>query len=115
MTGQSARLQSTRIMAGAELREAQAKGEAFESSRHFWKFDVEGWGKMSLREAEGKIKQHTEEKLKLYNFLRPSKRESIQRTVDYFQEVKKDIQTQLATAGHNIDKNFRPAGIKYAV
>jgi hypothetical protein len=39
----AARLQSMRIMAGAELREAQAKGEAFETSRHFWKFDVEGW------------------------------------------------------------------------
>ena len=111
----AARLQSTRIMAGAELREAQAKGEAFETSRHFWKFDVEGWGKMSLREAEAEIKQHTEEKFKLYNFLRPSKRESIQRTVDYFQEVKKDIQTQLATAGHNIDKNFGAARIKYDV
>jgi hypothetical protein len=111
----AARLQSTRIMAGAELRDAHAKGEAFETSRHFWKFDVEGWGRMSLREAEAKIKQHTEEKFKLYNFLRPSKRESIQRTVDYFQEVKKDIQTQLATTGHNIDKIFGAAKIKYDV
>lgn len=111
----AARLQSMRIMAGAELREAQSKSEAFETSRHFWKFDVEGWGKMSLRDAEAKIKQHTEEKFKLYNFLRPSKRDSIQRTVDYFQEVKKDIQTQLATAGHNIDKNFGAARIKYDV
>ena len=64
-------------MAGAELRDAHAKAEAFETSRHLWKFDVEGWGKMSLREAEAKIKRHTEEKFKLYNFLRPSKRESI--------------------------------------
>jgi hypothetical protein len=111
----AARLQSRRIIAGAELMEAHAKGESFETSRHFWKFDVEGWGKMSLREAEAKIKQHTEEKFKLYNFLRPSKRESIQRTVDYFQEVKKDIQTQLAIAGHNIDKNFGAARIKYDV
>jgi hypothetical protein len=55
----AARLQSTRIMAGVELRDAHAKGEAFETSRHFWKFDVEGWGKMSLREAEARIKQHT--------------------------------------------------------
>jgi hypothetical protein len=69
----AARLQSMRIMAGAELREAQTKSEAFETSRHFWKFDVEGWGKMSLREAEAKIKQHTEEKFKLYNFLRPTR------------------------------------------
>lgn len=111
----AARLQSKRIMAGAELREAHAKSEAFETSRHFWKFDVEGWGKMSLREAEAKIKQHTEEKFKLYNFLRPSKRESIQRTVDYFQEIKKDIQKQLATAGHNTDKSFGAARIKYEV
>jgi hypothetical protein len=109
------RLQSKRIMSGAELREAHAKSEAFETSRHFWKFDVEGWGKMSLRDAEAKIKHHTEEKFKLYNFLRPSKRESIQRTVDYFQEVKKDIQKQLATAGHNTDKSFGAARIKYEV
>lgn len=73
----AARLQSTRIMASAELRDAHAKSEAFETSRHFWKFDVEGWGKMSLREAEAKIKQHTEEKFKLYDFLRSSKRASI--------------------------------------
>jgi relaxase-like protein len=111
----AARLQSMRIIAGAELRDAHAKGEAFETSRHFWKVDVDGWGKMSLREVEAKIKQHTEEKFKLFNFLRPSKRESIQRTVDYFQEVKKDIQTQLASTGHNIDRNFGTAQIKYDV
>ena len=111
----AARLQSTRVIAGAELKDAQAKTEAFEGSRHFWKFEVDGWGKMSLRDVEAKIKHHTEEKFKLRNFLRPTKRESIQRTVDYFQEIKKDIQKQLVTAGQNIDKNVGAAQLKYEV
>src|SRR5262249_33433779 len=60
----AARLQSTRVIAGAELKEARAKAEAFESSRHLWKFEVDGWGKMTLMEAEAKIKHHTAEKFK---------------------------------------------------
>lgn len=111
----AARLQSAKVIAGAELKDAQAKAESFEASRHFWKFDVDGWGKMSLREVEAKIKHHTEEKFKLRNFLRPTKRESIQRTVDYFQEIKKDIQKRLATAGQNIDKNLGSARLRYDV
>jgi di/tripeptidase len=111
----AARLQSARVIAGAELKDAQTKAEAFEGSRHFWKVDVHGWGRMSLREVEAKIKHHTEEKFKLRNFLRPTKRESIQRTVDYFQEIKKDIQKQLVTAGHNINKNVGAAQLKYEI
>lgn len=111
----AARLQATRIMAGAELKEAQAKVDAFETSRHFWKFDVEGWGKMSLREVEVKIKHHTEAKFTLRNFLRPTKRESIQRTIEYFQDIKKDVQKQIAIAGNNIDKDVGAAQLKYDV
>jgi len=46
----AARLQSTRVVAGAEQKEAQAKVDAFETRRHFWKFHVEGFGKVSLRD-----------------------------------------------------------------
>src|ERR1700720_849423 len=74
----SARLQSTLVLAGAEQKDAQAKVDAFQTRRHFWKFHVEGFGKVSLREVEQKIKTETEDKFKLYNFLRPTKREAIQ-------------------------------------
>ena len=57
----------------------KAKAEAFEVSRHFSKFDVEGWARqLSLKEVERAIKEKSGEKLKLYNFLRPSVRETIQ-------------------------------------
>jgi len=93
----AARLQSTRVLAGGEQKDAQAKVDAFQTRRHFWKFHVEGFGKVSLREVEQKIKTETEDKFKLYNFLRPSKREEIQGQVHYLRDVKKDIQKQLAT------------------
>jgi Relaxase/Mobilisation nuclease domain len=60
----AARLQSTRILAGAEMKDVQARVDAFETRRHFWKFHVEGFGKLSLREVEQKIKAHTEEKFR---------------------------------------------------
>ena len=85
----AARLQSTRVVAGAEQKEAQAKVDAFQTRRHFWKFHVEGFGKLSLREVEQKIKTDTEEKFKLYNFLRPTKREAIQLKIEFLQETKK--------------------------
>src|SRR5258708_39171032 len=37
------RLQAGRVLAGAELKNTQGKAEAFQASRHFWKFEVEGW------------------------------------------------------------------------
>ncbi|MEK6285603.1 MAG: hypothetical protein AABO57_07675 [Acidobacteriota bacterium] len=48
----AARLQSTRVFAGAEQKDAQAKIDAFQTRRHFWKFHVEGFGKVSLREVD---------------------------------------------------------------
>lgn len=94
----AARLQARRVLAGAELKEAQAKVDAFETRRHFWKFHIEGLGRLSLREVEQKIKTDTREKSKLYNFLRPTKREEIQLRIEFLQETKKDIQKQIATA-----------------
>ena len=53
----AARLQANCVLAGAEMKDAQAKAEAFQVSRHFWKFDVEGWEKgLSLKEVEQAIK-----------------------------------------------------------
>src|SRR5262249_44837423 len=53
----AARLESARVIAGAELKDAHGKAGAFEASRHFWKFNVEGWERgLSLREVEQAIK-----------------------------------------------------------
>ena len=91
------RLQAGRVLAGAELKDAQGKAAAFQASRHFWKFEVEGWDpRLSLKEIEQAIKTKGAEKFKLYNFLRPSKRETIQGQINYLQDVKKDLQKQLA-------------------
>jgi hypothetical protein len=110
----AARLESARVIAGAELKDAQGKAAAFQASRHFWKFDVEGWGRLlSLREVEQAIKTKSEEKLKLYNFLRPSKREKIAGQIDYLREVKKDIQKQLAAKEGGINRNLAAAEVRY--
>ncbi|MGH9761500.1 MAG: hypothetical protein ACREAC_11780, partial [Blastocatellia bacterium] len=62
---------------------------------------------------EQAIKTKSEERLKLYNFLRPSKREMIRGLIDYLQEVKKDVQKQLAAKELAIDKNLGAAKVRY--
>jgi hypothetical protein len=109
----AARLQSTRVLAGAEQKDAQAKVDAFQTRRHFWKFHVEGLGKLSLREVEQKIRTDTEEKFKLYNFLRPTKREAIQLRIEFLQETKKDIQKQIASAERPAQSNLAASQLKY--
>jgi hypothetical protein len=109
----AARLQSTRVCAGAEQKDAQAKVDAFQTRRHFWKFHVEGFGKVSLREVEQKIKFETEDKFKLYNFLRPTKREAIQLRIEFLQETKKDIQNQIASAERPARNNLASSQLKY--
>jgi len=109
----AARLQSTRVLAGAEQKDAQAKVDAFQARRHFWKFPVEGFGKISLREIEQKIKTETEDKFKLYNFLRPTKREAIQLRIEFLQETKKDIQKQIASAERPARSNLAASQLKY--
>src|SRR5215469_7760670 len=110
----AARLESARVIAGAELKDAQGKADAFQASRHFWKFEVEGWDRgLSLREIEQAIKTKSEERLKLCNFLRPSKREKIASQIDYLQEVKKDIQRQLAAKERGTDRNLAAAEVRF--
>jgi hypothetical protein len=109
----AARLQSTRVLAGAEQKDAQAKVDAFQTRRHFWKFHVEGFGKVSLREVEQKIKIETEDKFKLYNFLRPTKREAIQLRIEFLEETKKDIQKQIASAERPARNNLAAYQPKY--
>ncbi len=109
----ASRLQSTRILAGAEMRDAQARVDAFETQRHFWKFHVEGLGKLSLREVEQRIKTHTEEKFRMYNFLRPTKREEIQLRIEFLQETKKDIQKQIAAAEHPARNKLGASRLKF--
>jgi hypothetical protein len=110
----AARLEFARVIAGSELKDAQGKAHAFQASRHFWKFEVEGWDRgLSLREIEQAIKTKSEERLKLYNFLRPSKRGRIAGQIDYLREVKKDIQNQLAAKEHGIDRSLAAAELRY--
>lgn len=110
------RLQAGRVLAGAELKDAQGKAEAFQVSRHFWKFEVEGWDRrLSLKEVEQAIKTKAAERFKLYNFLRPSKREMIQGQVDYLQDVKKDIQTQLAAKELGSNRSLGAAEVRYQI
>jgi len=110
------RLQAACVMAGAEMRLAHEKANDFEVSRHLWKFEVEGWDrKLSLVDIDKEIKAKTAEKHKLYNFLRLSKREKIQSQIDYLQDVKKDIQKQLAGTELNIEKNCGAAEVRYNV
>ena len=109
----AARLQSTRVVAGAEQKQAQAKVDAFQTRRHFWKFHIEGFGKLSLREVEQKIKTETEEKFRLYNFLRPTKRETIQLRLEFLQETKRDIQKQIASAERPARNNHAASQLKY--
>jgi hypothetical protein len=110
----AARLQSQRVIAGAELKDAQGKAEAFQASRHFWKFDVEGWDtRLSLKEVEQAIKTKSEERLKLYNFLRPGRRETIRGQIEYLNDVKKEIQKELAGKELAIDKNLGAAQLRY--
>jgi hypothetical protein len=109
----AARLQATRVFVGAEQKDAQAKVDAFQTRRHFWKFHVEGFGKISLREVEQKIKTETENKFKLYNFLRPTKREAIQLRIEFLQETKRDIQKQLASAERPARNNLAASQLKY--
>lgn len=110
------RLQAGRVLAGAELKDAQGKAEAFQASRHFWKFEVEGWDRrLSLKEVEQAIKTKAADKLKLYNFLRPSKRETIQGQIDYLQDVKNDLQKQLANKELGINRSLGAAEVRYQI
>jgi hypothetical protein len=114
--GAAARVQANCVLAGVEMKDAEAKAEGFQVSCHLWKFDVEGWNRgLSLKEIEQEIKAKSEEKLKLYNFLRPSKREQIQSQVDYLREVKKDIQKQLSTRELNVDRTLGAADLRYQI
>ena len=112
----AARLQAGLALAGAELKDAQEKAEAFRASRHFWKFDVEGWDRgLSLKEIEQAIKSKTADKFKLYNFLRPGKREEIRGQIDYLHDVKKDIQNQLAARELSVEKTLGAGEVRYYV
>ena len=112
----ASRLEAHCVLAGAEMTDAKAKAEAFQVSRHLWKIDVEGWDRgLSLKEIEQAIKTKGDEKLKLYNFLRPSKREEIQGQIDYLREVKKDVQKQLAAREVGTAKGLGAAEVRFQI
>lgn len=110
------RLEAGRVLAGAELKDAQGKAEGFQASRHFWKFEVEGWDhRLSLKEVEQSIKTKAAEKLKLYNFLRPGRRETIQGQIDYLQDVKKEIQSHLTAKELRINRGVGAAELRHQI
>jgi hypothetical protein len=110
----ASRLQARCVLAGAEMTHAKSKAEAFQVSRHLWKLEVEGWDKgLSLKDVELAIKAKTEEKFKVYNYLRPSKRDEIQGQIDYLQEMKKDVQKQLAAKELIITKAVGAAELRF--
>jgi MobA/VirD2-like, nuclease domain len=110
------RLVAKCVLAGAEMKDARERADAYQVSRHLWKFDVEGWDRqLSLKDIEKAISAKAEEKLKLYNFLRPSKREQIQGQIEYLLDIKKDIQKQLAAKELGISRNVGAAEIKYQI
>jgi hypothetical protein len=108
------RLQAGRMLAGVELKDAQGKAEGFQVSRQFWKFEIEGLDqRLSLKEVEQAIKTKATERLKLYNFLRPSRRETIHSQIGYLRELKTDIQKQLAAKEMAIEKKLGAAQLRY--
>jgi MobA/VirD2-like, nuclease domain len=112
----AARLQANCVLAGAEMKDAQARAEAFQVSRHLWKLGVEGWEKgMSLKDVEQAINAKTDQKHKVYNFLRPSKKEEIQGQIDYMREVKKDVLKQLVTKELSIARGIGAAEVRFQV
>jgi hypothetical protein len=104
------RLLAQQNIAGAELMHAQRKADAFEARRHLWKFELEGQGsKLSLRDIEKAIDQKKAERLQLFNFMRPSKREAIESQIDYLGDLKKDAQEKLSARAVMIDRDVKTA------
>ncbi len=110
----ASRLQANCVLAGAEMTDAKAKAEGFQVSRHLWKFEVEGCDRgLSLKDIEEAIKAKSEEQLKLYNYLRPTKREEIQSQIDYLREVKKGIQKQLSARELSISMSVGASEVRF--
>src|SRR5262245_42242257 len=106
------RLLAQQNIAGAELMHSQRKAEAFEARRHLWKFELEGQdSKLSLRDIEKAIDQKRAERLQLFNFMRPSKREAIESQIDYLGDLKKDVQEKLSTRAVMIDRDVKTAEV----
>src|SRR5262249_3217004 len=104
------RLVAQQNIAAAELMHSQRKAEAFEARLHLWKFELEGQdSKLSLRDIEKAIDQKKAERLKLFNFMRPSKREAIESQIDYLGDLKKEVQEKLSTRAEMIDRDVKTA------
>src|SRR5215472_11507205 len=104
------RLVAQQNIAGAELTHSQRKAEAFEARRHLWKFELEGQdNKLSLRDIEKAIDQKRAERLQLFNFMRPTKREVIESQIDYLGDLKKEVQEKLSTRAEMIDRDVKTA------
>jgi hypothetical protein len=107
------RLVAQEKIAGAELMNAQRKAEAFESRRHLWKFELEGQdNKLSLRDIERAIEQKQAERLQVFNFIRPSRRDAIDSQLSYLADLKKEIQEKLSARAESIVRAFKAAELR---
>src|SRR5262249_9809142 len=89
---------------------AQRKAEAFEARRHLWKFELEGQdSQLSLGDIERAIDQKRAERLQLFNFMRPSKREAIESQIDYLGDLKKEVQEKVSARAEMIGRHVKTA------
>src|SRR5262245_53887579 len=97
------RLVAQETIAGAELLNAQRKAEAFESRRHLWKFEIEGQdNRLSLRDIERAIEQKQAERVQVFNFIRPWRRDAIDSQLNYLGDLKKEVQDTLSARAERL-------------
>src|SRR5262249_22814608 len=101
------RLVAQEKIAGAEVMNAQRRAEAFESRRHLWRFEIEGQdNKLSLRDIELAIEHKQAERVQVFNFIRPSRRDAIDSQLTYLGGLKKEIQAKLSARAESIVRAF---------
>src|SRR5262249_21790768 len=106
------RLVAQQNIAAAELMDSQRKAEAFEARLHLWKVELEGQdSKLSLRDIEKAIDQKKAERLKLFNFMKPSKSEAIESHNDHLGSTKKEVQEKLSARAEMIDGDVKTAAL----
>jgi len=108
------RLAAQETIAGAELLNAQRKAEAFESRRHLWKFEIEGQdNKLSLRDIERAIGQKQADRVQVFTFIRPSRRDAIDSQLNYLGDLKKEIQEKLSGRAERLVRTVKTAELRH--
>jgi hypothetical protein len=107
------RLVAQETIARAELLNAQRKAEAFESRQHLWKFEIEGQdNKLSLRDIERAIEQKQADRVQVFNFIRPWRREAIDSQLNYLGDLKKEIKGKLSSRAERLVRTVKTAELR---